>query len=138
MSNDQYILYIDDIAYRRAADGLTFVGYNVYRDGKQLTAAPIAEPAYSETMPAGEHNYAVSVVYTTGESILSPATFVSPTGISPYRPTLPHRAQVWTCAPTSKRRSRFAHWSVVLCLRVFILHCQMAMRHKCVLVAVWR
>ena len=81
VSDDQYILYIDDIAYRRAADGLTFVGYNVYRDGEKLTAAPIAEPAYSETMPAGEHNYAVSVVYTTGESILSPATFVSPTGI---------------------------------------------------------
>ena len=81
MSDDQYILYIDDIAYRRAADGLTFVGYNVYRDGEKLTDAPIAEPAYSETMPAGEHNYAVSVVYATGESILSPATFVSPTGI---------------------------------------------------------
>ena len=81
VSDDQSILYIDDIAYRRAADGLTFVGYNVYRDGEKLTAAPIAEPAYSETMPAGEHNYAVSVVYTTGESILSPATFVSPSGI---------------------------------------------------------
>ena len=57
------------------------MGYNVYRDGEKLTTAPIAEPAYSETMPAGEHNYAVSVVYATGESILSPATFVSPTGI---------------------------------------------------------
>ena len=57
------------------------MGYNVYRDGEKLTAAPIAEPSYSETMPAGEHHYAVSVVYTAGESILSPATFVSHTGI---------------------------------------------------------
>ena len=47
----------------------------------QLTAGPPAERSYSETPPAGEHASAVSVVYTTGESILSPATFVSHTGI---------------------------------------------------------
>lgn len=81
VSNDQYILYLDDISYRRKSTGLSLLGYNVYRDGTLLNDAPIDRTVWSETMPEGDHAYAVSAVYTAGESILSPAVMPSATGI---------------------------------------------------------
>ena len=43
VSKDQYILFIDDIYYRRAEKKLTLKGYLVYRDGSCITAAPVPD-----------------------------------------------------------------------------------------------
>lgn len=81
VSDDQYILFLDDITYMRKSNGLSLMGYNVYRDGTLLNDAPVDHTTWSETMPEGDHTYAVSVVYTAGESILSPAVVLGPSGI---------------------------------------------------------
>lgn len=78
VSADQYILFLDDITYRRSAGTLQLLGYHVYRDGVCLTSAPLAEPSYRDA-DCGDavHRYQVSVVYNEGESILSPAVEAS-------------------------------------------------------------
>lgn len=69
---DTYALYIDDISFEAAAKlpvDTRLEGYNVYRDGAALTAAPVAGTEFADT-PAGEgeYTYRVSAVYNNGES----------------------------------------------------------------------
>jgi len=69
VSKDQYILFLDDISYRRAASDQKFLGYNVYRNGELLTASPITEASYFDANQQLENNtYEVTAVYNTGES----------------------------------------------------------------------
>ncbi len=66
------MLLIDDVTYIPAAvsDGLELTGYNVYRDGKLLTAAPVTEAKHTDISPAeGSHRYHVTALYTAGESV---------------------------------------------------------------------
>lgn len=53
--------------------GLGFIGYNVYRDGKLLnTDEPLIDPMYDDVIGAGEsHKYQVTVVYEEGETTYS-------------------------------------------------------------------
>ena len=82
ISADQYVLFLDDIMYRRAGSGLRLLGYNVYRDGELLTPEPLAEPTFSDpALPEGFHDYTVTAVYSTGESVPSVAVSASLTGI---------------------------------------------------------
>lgn len=82
ISADQYVLFLDDITYRRAGSGLRLLGYNVYRDGELLTPEPLAEPTFSDpALPEGFHDYTVTAVYSTGESVPSVAVSASLTGI---------------------------------------------------------
>ena len=72
VSNEQYILYIDDVTYRPANSSLTLKGYNVYRDGEQVNGALVTDTRYQEPFPGDEkYAYQVSVVYDKGESVLS-------------------------------------------------------------------
>ena len=92
ISNDQYVLYLDDITYQRPVESLQLLGYHVYRDAERLTAEPISATTYTDaTLTDNDwHEYAVSTVYADGESALSPAVRVSITGISDtFLPTAP-------------------------------------------------
>ena len=54
----------------------------MYRDGTRITAEPIGETEYCDSeMPEGDHLYAVSAVYSTGESRQSAEVLVSITAI---------------------------------------------------------
>ena len=65
-------IMVDDIAYIPALFDLQVVGYNVYRDGILLNAAPIAEPSYIDAaVSEGDHAYQVSAVTNFGESAAS-------------------------------------------------------------------
>ena len=79
-SLDQYILFVDDITYRKAARDFRLLGYNVYRNGTLLTPAPIATTSYTDAA-SSEGDYRVSAVYNTGESRQTAAQWVSPSDI---------------------------------------------------------
>ena len=83
ISNDQYVLYLDDITYSRPVESLQLLGYHVYRDAERLTTTPISTTTFTDaTLTDNDwHEYAVSTVYADGESALSPAVRVSITGI---------------------------------------------------------
>ena len=81
-SFDQYILFLDDITFCKAGTDLRLLGYHVYRDGTRITTEPIGETEYCDSeMPEGDHLYAVSAVYSTGESRQSAEVLVSITAI---------------------------------------------------------
>lgn len=81
-SLDQYILFLDDITYRKAARDFSLTGYNVYRDGELLNAAPLTATTYTDAAAAGaNHSYTVTAVYNLGESIPSPAWSEATTGL---------------------------------------------------------
>lgn len=71
-------------------------GYNVYRNGLKITAAPVSATAYTSTglTAATTYNFAVSTVAAAGESMLSPPLSVT-TG------------PAWTCSTTNA--SNYAH-----------------------------
>lgn len=69
-----FMLMVDDVTYEmyQGFGDLSLVGYNIYRDGVKLNAEPVAEPSYTDAdVTAGEHSYAVTVVYDKGESAAS-------------------------------------------------------------------
>lgn len=83
-SLDQYILFLDDITYRKAARDFSLTGYNVYRNGELLNATPVSEPAFTITGKADEAaTYAVSAVYNVGESNRTPFYWSPSQGIKP-------------------------------------------------------
>lgn len=82
VSDDQYILFLDDITYTRAASGVSLMGYNVYRDGKRMNEALVTATHYVDATPANDwHEYTVTAVYNEGESVPSEAVRASVTGI---------------------------------------------------------
>ncbi len=82
VSLDQYILFLDDITYRKAARDFRLLGYNVYRDGDLLNAAPLSAPSYTDKgAGARASKYTVTAVYNVGESVHSPVASYDPTGI---------------------------------------------------------
>lgn len=82
VSLDQYILFLDDITYRKAARDFRLLGYNVYRDGELLNAAPLSAPSYTDKgAGARASKYTVTAVYNVGESVHSPDASYDPTGI---------------------------------------------------------
>lgn len=83
VSKDQYILFLDDITYRKAARNLTLTGYNVYRNDELLTSNPIAETSFVANFAASKDDvYKVSAVYNIGESHATEAKWDSEAGIS--------------------------------------------------------
>lgn len=67
---DSYALFLDDFTFEGApalpAD-IAVTGYNVYRDGALVNAAPVADMAFVDTPAAGKHAYRVSAVFNYGE-----------------------------------------------------------------------
>lgn len=81
-SKDQYILFVDDIKYRKAGTGLKLLGYNVYRDGMRLNASPITATKYTDNRSVDtDVTYSVKAVYNTGESRAANAVWDSASGI---------------------------------------------------------
>ena len=82
-SKDQYILFVDDIKYRKAGTGLKLLGYNVYRDGLRLNASPITATKYTDNRSVDtDVTYSVKAVYNTGESRAANAVWDAASGIS--------------------------------------------------------
>lgn len=74
VSKDQYILFVDDITYRKAARDFRLLGYNVYRNGTLLTPTPVTTTTFEAAFAADKADtYEVSAVYNTGESRRSAA-----------------------------------------------------------------
>lgn len=81
-SKDQYILFVDDIKYRKAGTGLKLLGYNVYRDCMRLNASPITATKYTDNRSVDtDVTYSVKAVYNTGESRAANAVWDSASGI---------------------------------------------------------
>lgn len=94
-SQDQYILFVDDISYRRAARDFSLIGYNVYRDDNLLTASPVTARTYND--PDGTKNavYKVSAVYNTGESLKTRAVWGDPAAIGSLENTIGTTKEVY-------------------------------------------
>lgn len=72
ISKDGFIFMLDDITYNAGGGDIKLLGYNVYRDGKKINDALVAEPTYvDKTAEKGTHKYYVTSVYDLGESDLS-------------------------------------------------------------------
>lgn len=73
-SQDQYILFIDDITYRRAASDITLTGFNIYSNSTLIATAGPSATSWSGTdsnADTGEGTpcpYSVAATYNTGES----------------------------------------------------------------------
>lgn len=86
-SLDQYILFLDDISYRRAARELTLTGFNIYRDGQLLAfkagnaEASTAAMSYTDEQGSTSSAYSITAVYEQGESRTTAATWTSVTSI---------------------------------------------------------
>ena len=73
-----FMLAIDDVTYEAGNGVLT--GYNVYRDGKLISTVGATTLQYTDNGATGDSEYAVTAVYTDGES--APTVALDPTGIS--------------------------------------------------------
>ena len=72
-STDGYATLIDDINFlpaSSAAQQLSLVGYNVYRDGIKVNAAPVPATQFTDEV-GGAHTYNVTAVYDKGEARFS-------------------------------------------------------------------
>lgn len=85
VSQDAYVLMIDDITYLPAAavtEELSLVGYNIYRDKVLLNLKPVVDLTYTDNDADGKkHIYAVSTVYDKGESKLSNTVRLASSGV---------------------------------------------------------
>lgn len=86
VSVDKYAFMLDDVTYQPDIldGGLSLLGYNIYRDGAKINAAPVEETTFIDTdAPQGDHTYIVTAVYDKGESNISNlATAMIQSGIS--------------------------------------------------------
>lgn len=73
-SDDCFAMALDDVTYTPGngiPDDISFIGYNVWRDGVKLTAEPITATEYKDTLDPSQHTYAVTAVYNCGDSRFS-------------------------------------------------------------------
>lgn len=71
VSQYQYMFMVDDVHYEPAGagDGLSLMGYNVYRERVKANEAVVEEQVYSDTPEtSGTYVYAVTALYSIGES----------------------------------------------------------------------
>lgn len=84
VSDDCFALLLDDFSFFAESTWsgeLSLIGYNVWRDGQLLTAEPIMEQEYTETLD-GRHSYNVTVVYDRGESAMSNTVVMDNSGVA--------------------------------------------------------
>lgn len=75
-SKDGFATLIDDITFlpdSSAAQQLTLVGYNIYRDGVKVNSTPVQGNQFTDTVGGGQYTYTVTAVYDKGESRFSNA-----------------------------------------------------------------
>ena len=78
---------------RVAAQQLTLIGYNIYRDGVKVNDTPVTDTKFTDKV-GGAHLYNVTAVYDKGEARFSnTAEVTAAAGISEVEPplTLPTR-----------------------------------------------
>ncbi|MDE7388835.1 MAG: choice-of-anchor J domain-containing protein [Muribaculaceae bacterium] len=86
-SADKLAMLVDDITYIPAGSTpvqLDLEGFNVYRDGKRITAEPVGDNVYtdSDVEEGKEYTYRVSAVWDKGEARLSdPVTVTATSGL---------------------------------------------------------
>lgn len=85
-SANKLAMLVDDISYVPAGSApvqLDLEGFNVYRDGKRITAEPIGENIYvdRDVETGTEYTYNVSAVWNRGESRLSDSVTISASSI---------------------------------------------------------
>ncbi len=83
-ATSSWMLMIDDVTYETGVDfsDLSIVGYNVYRNAVKLNEEPEAECEYLDATAVAQNNeYAVTAVYTVGESKASDKLLISTTGL---------------------------------------------------------
>ncbi len=81
-SADKLAMLVDDITYIPAGSTpvqLDLEGFNVYRDGKRITAEPVGDNSYADrdVETGTEYTYSVSAVWNKGESPLSESVTIS-------------------------------------------------------------
>lgn len=70
-TNAGVILMVDDVTFRPlASSALKLSGYNIYHNGTLLNGSPVSATAFThkDIDPDATHEYAVTAVYTQGES----------------------------------------------------------------------
>lgn len=67
ISNNQFILFLDDITYQPKRPEFYLIGYNIYRNEVKITETPMQETHYTDDVK-GANRYYVTAVYNTGES----------------------------------------------------------------------
>lgn len=86
VSNDKFIFLVDDVTFTRKApgEGLTLLGYDVYRNGVKLNTSLITDTQYDDaTVDASQsQQYVVVAVYDKGDSPLSNVADLQTTGIA--------------------------------------------------------
>ena len=81
-SKDQYILFLDDITYRKAARDFRLLGYNVYLNGQKLNTQPLTQTSYvHNATPSQTDTYGITAVYNIGESRIVNTTWRDPSEI---------------------------------------------------------
>lgn len=76
ISGDGFVFMMDDFSFvpesaKRLMEELSLVGYNIYRDNVKVNAQPVEETEFTDAdVPAGDHTYNVTAIYTQGESRL--------------------------------------------------------------------
>lgn len=83
ISYDCLMLFLDDITYQPAlGEGIASTGYNVYRNGVKVNAAPVGDEKYVDAnVEEGNHTYQVTALYAQGESRPSESLVLGVTGI---------------------------------------------------------
>lgn len=82
-SDDCAMLFIDDVTFKPFSEAaLDLVGYNIYRDGVKINAAPVTDTSYIDNVAvsreaAVDHVYQVSAVFAESESRPSGSVAVS-------------------------------------------------------------
>ena len=81
VSDDCFMLFIDCVTYS-TGERYELLGYNLYRNAKRINDGLLKGISYTDRLvPAGEHSYAVTAVYTQGESAPSPEAYIEISGV---------------------------------------------------------
>ena len=81
VSQDQYILFIDDVTYRKTARDFKLTAYNIYRNGTLLTTVPATATTFVDNSGSENNVYQISAVYNVGESRQTTAVWGDPTAL---------------------------------------------------------
>lgn len=81
VSADKWALFLDDVTFTPASPTIT--AYNIYRDGELAATVSSGQTSFTDnTATNGSHQYAVSVMYEDGESVLSETVTATTSGIA--------------------------------------------------------
>lgn len=82
VSANHFILFIDDVTFIPAVvDEAELIGYNVYRNGEKVNAAPVTDAAFTDAEGKEGDSYFVTAVYAEGESRHSNEVMAATSGV---------------------------------------------------------